>query len=149
VLAAAPDLDLAVPHALIDHFHRTATHSLTAVALVFIVSLVVTGKVTAGSGRLRQALVFSGAWGTHLLMDWLGADPSVPSGIQLFWPFSPDFYMSGVTIFPAIERNIQRSHFLVQNATAAVVEVAVGVPLVLLANWVSARRARPAEEAQS
>src|SRR5256885_15429968 len=45
-LAAAPDLDLVYPP-----IHRTVTHSVGAVALIFIVSMVVTGWVTRASAR--------------------------------------------------------------------------------------------------
>src|SRR5512144_2456969 len=46
VLATTPDLDL-----LLSHFHRSATHSVTAVLLVLIITAAVTGRVI----RLRAA----------------------------------------------------------------------------------------------
>lgn len=148
VLAAAPDLDLIVPDAVIDNFHRSATHSFVAVALVFIVSVVVTGKVTPRANRWWYASAFAAAWSTHLLMDWLGADPSRPAGIQLLWPFSPEYFTSGIDFFPATERNIrQEDLFLVRNFKAAFVETVVGIPLVTLAWWTSRLRARLARRA--
>ncbi|MGC4083477.1 MAG: metal-dependent hydrolase [Vicinamibacterales bacterium] len=139
-MAAAPDIDLMVPDAIEPHFHRTATHSITAVVLLFIVSMFVTGQVTPQVNRWRVSAILALAWATHLLMDWLGADPSIPSGIQLLWPFSERTSSRGSDWFPAIERDIHASHFLVQNTTAAIVEIVVGVPLVAFGLFINARR---------
>src|SRR5690242_20349446 len=56
ILAAAPDLDLIYPP-----IHRTATHSVTAVALAFIIAAALTGQVT----RWRTATVCALAYATH------------------------------------------------------------------------------------
>ena len=134
--AALPDADL-----LVTHFHRSATHSLTATALVLIVAAVVTGKVTRPS-----RWTFVGALGlahaTHLLLDWLGTDRFPPPGIQLLWPFSRDFFISHVDLFPPVERRIFRPEAFRVTAAAALVELAVLGPLALAALWVRRRRVR-------
>ncbi len=130
-LAAAPDLDLLLHKTLLGEFHRTATHSVTAVALVLIIGVLVTGKVTRRRSRW-WAVVFAAAWGTHLLMDWLGADPSRPPGQQLLWPFSDRYFISGIDFFPSTERNFHGEKFLIRNMIAGVTELAVGIPLVAL-----------------
>jgi membrane-bound metal-dependent hydrolase YbcI (DUF457 family) len=127
VLAALPDADLLIPH-----FHRTATHSLTATVLVFILAAVVTGKVT-GEIRWRLALVLATAYGTHLLLDWLGADPSPPRGFQLLWPFSDRFFISDLDLFPGTERRFGRGDFLLVNLYALLVELAILGPCALAA----------------
>src|SRR3954470_21657864 len=90
VLAAAPDLDLLFPGT-----HRTVTHSVgavIAVTVVTIVSILVTGKVTGVRPGVRPrvryliAVALILAFTSHLVLDWLGADPTPPNGLQLFWP---------------------------------------------------------------
>jgi inner membrane protein len=126
VLAALPDLDLLGPG-----FHRTWTHSVTAVIIVTIIAAAVTGQVT----RWRTALVCGAAYASHLLLDWLGADQFPPYGIELFWPFSDRWYISGWDIF----RQTARLHFFApeivrQNVLAVAQEVAILAP-VLLVLW--------------
>ncbi len=126
VLAAAPDLDLLVPR-----FHRTATHSLMAVLLVFMIAAAVTGRVT----RWRIASICAAAYASHLLLDWLGADQFVPAGIQLLWPFEPQFFISGWDVFEQTERR----HLFVkatihQNLHAVAREVVIVAP-VAAALW--------------
>ncbi len=140
-LAVGPDLDLLLHDRVIIDFHRTATHSFTAVAAVFIVTAFVTGGVTTRARRWWDASMCALAWSSHLFMDWLGADPSTPSGLKVFWPFSDRFYISGLGFFPATERDIHVSHFLVQNARAATVELCVGGILVAVALYINSRRA--------
>src|SRR5262245_34111858 len=74
VLAAASDLDLLFPRA-----HRTYTHSVVAILIVFIVAASVTGGVThlrasryGGQARWRTALICCAAYASHPLLDWLG-----------------------------------------------------------------------------
>ena len=133
-LAAAPDLDLVVPGG-----HRMATHSLFAMLLVFIIAAAVTAQVT----RWRDAVVCAAAYGSHLLLDWLGADNLPPRGIQLLWPVSDRWFISDLDLF----RQTARQHFLapavmLQNAIAVAQEVAIMAPIVALLWWARQRRRR-------
>jgi membrane-bound metal-dependent hydrolase YbcI (DUF457 family) len=127
-LAALPDIDLLLPIA-----HRTITHSLTAVAvlgLLMIIAAGVTGKVT-----VKIVLTYMAAYASHLLLDWLQTDPTPPFGIQLLWPFSSAWFISGWSVFRATERR----HFLEvatmkRNAVAMVQELAILAP-VMAALW--------------
>ena len=97
-LAAAPDLDLFLGW----RFHRTVTHSLGAALLVALVA-----AVDAGWRRrpvLYTSLTCGAAYGTHLLLDWLGADPTPPHGIMALWPFTDGWYISGWSLFDAVSR---------------------------------------------
>jgi membrane-bound metal-dependent hydrolase YbcI (DUF457 family) len=127
VLAALPDADL-----IFHGTHRTATHSLFAVAVVTILAIVVTGWV---KGRVDWwvVLVCAGAYASHLLLDWLGEDPFPPYGIQLLWPFSHRSFISSVSLF----RNTMRDPILdwtniVTNVKAVTQEVAILGPIVYL-----------------
>jgi membrane-bound metal-dependent hydrolase YbcI (DUF457 family) len=126
-LAAAPDLDL------LFGVHRMMTHSLSALVVVALGA-----SVGAGISRrpiARVALTCTFAYATHLMLDLLAADPGVPRGIQLLWPFSRTWFYSGLDIFPSTERNNLLSAFAItKNATALVREVAILGP-ILIVTW--------------
>jgi hypothetical protein len=128
ILAASPDIDLALPLA-----HRTVTHSLAAVvaiALVMIVAGAVTGKVTLKFGAACVV-----AYASHLLLDWLQTDPTPPFGIQLLWPFSPTWFISGWELFRATERrHLFEAATIRRNVLALMQEIAVLAP-VAAAAW--------------
>lgn len=133
-LAAIPDIDL-----LVRRYHRTATHSVTAVATVFIITAVVTGRVT----RWRTAALCALAYGSHLLLDWLGADHHPPPGIQALWPFSPRWFISGAGLF----RETSRLHLFtwattLQNARTVLQEIVILLPIVA-ALWLVREKAAP------
>ena len=127
-LAAAPDLDLLLPVQ-----HRTVTHSVAAVAAVAvgtILAIVVTRQVTA---RARIVAVCSLAVASHMLLDWLGPDPVFPHGLQMLWPFSDRFYISGWDLFkPTARTGLFTRPTMVRNLTAVAYETAVLGPVVLM-----------------
>ena len=132
VLATTPDLDL-----LFAHFHRSATHSVVAVVLVFMIAAAVTGKVTplrasryGGQSRFRIAAICAAAYATHLLLDWLGTDRFAPGGIQIWWPVGPRFYLSGWDIFDQTERLHPFAPATIdQNARAVAKEIGYLAPI--------------------
>jgi len=141
VLAVSPDLDL-----VYQPFHRTATHSVTAVVLVTIIAAAVTGRVK-GRTDWRAALLCGLAYASHLLLDWLGADPTPPHGLQLLWPFSHSWFIAPWTIFPGTERRtIFSAAALLANLRAVVTEMVLLGPLVI---WLGVRRSRTARRAPS
>jgi membrane-bound metal-dependent hydrolase YbcI (DUF457 family) len=127
-LAVLPDADLLLPIA-----HRTATHSVAAVAavaLLMIVARSVTGKVTA-----RIALACVAAYASHLLLDWLQADPTPPFGIQILWPWSATWFISGWEIFLGTERrHLFEPATILRNVVAVVQEIVILAP-VAAAVW--------------
>jgi inner membrane protein len=142
-LAALPDIDL-----LLMPIHRTMTHSVTAAFAVFIVAAGVTGWVT---GRVHWliAIACGAAYGSHVVMDWLGADASRPYGIQAFWPFSHHWFMSPLPVFPGTERRVPlsaRSMWI--NLKAAAAELAIMGTLAWAA-WRARERRRKFRAAAS
>jgi membrane-bound metal-dependent hydrolase YbcI (DUF457 family) len=177
-LATLPDADL-----LLRGYHRTATHSLTATALVTIVAILVTALVTllrsrqSAVGRPQSAVsrqsadrsqgsalasqqsigrqsgvgshqslwvvvVCAAAHASHLLTDWLGADFSKPSGIQLLWPFSDGWFRSGWDIFPQIERrDVLSAASIAINLKALIYELAI-MGSIVTALWFWRERSR-------
>ena len=140
-LATFPDLDLLLPIA-----HRTATHSVGAVVAVTIIAAAVTGKVTGKRSeedgtagvqegrrpRLRIALTCGAAYASHLLLDWLQADPTPPRGLQVLWPISSTWFISGWNVFRATERRQFLAWAVMgRNALAVVQELAILVPVVV------------------
>jgi membrane-bound metal-dependent hydrolase YbcI (DUF457 family) len=142
ILATASDLDLILPQT-----HRTWTHSFVAVAFVTIVAIAVTGQVKRSGDRpgvcprVRSLTVAALmlAFASHLLLDWLAVDPTPPHGIQLLWPFSNDWYVSGLNIFRGTaRRNLFTARTTWINATAIAQEVAILGPIA----WVTWRLRR-------
>jgi inner membrane protein len=138
-LAAVPDIDL-----LHIPIHRTVTHSVTAALAVTIVAAAVTGWVTA---RIQWtiAIACGAAYGSHIVMDWLGADASRPYGIQALWPFTDRWYMAPWSVFPGTERRSPlsaRSMWI--NFKAAVAEIGIMGSVALLAWRTRAARKRQA-----
>jgi membrane-bound metal-dependent hydrolase YbcI (DUF457 family) len=124
-LAAAPDLDLFFGG------HRTVTHSLTAAVVVGLCA----AAAAAATRRpiARVALTCTLAYATHLLLDLLGADPVPPEGIQLLWPFSRAWFISGWNVFEHTERRHLFSAFsLDENAKAIFREVLILVPVAAM-----------------
>jgi membrane-bound metal-dependent hydrolase YbcI (DUF457 family) len=133
-LAAAPDLDLAFVA------HRTATHSLTAVVLVGVVAACL--AASRGWPIARVALTCACAYGSHLLLDWLGEDFYPPRGIQLLWPISHDWYISGLDLFRQTARlRIFTRGPMLTNLRAVAQEIAILGPIVA-ALWLVRGRAR-------
>jgi membrane-bound metal-dependent hydrolase YbcI (DUF457 family) len=133
-LAALPDIDL-----LDYRHHRTVTHSVTAVAAVFIITAALTGKVT----RWRTAAIFALAWASHLVLDWLAQDHFPPFGIQAFWPFSRRWFISGLGLF----RETARLHLfsratILFNLRTGLQEIAILLPIVA-ALWLVRVKAAP------
>ncbi|MEO8260356.1 MAG: metal-dependent hydrolase [Acidobacteriota bacterium] len=134
-LGASPDLDLFLFR------HRAITHSIGAVALVFIVAAAVTGWVTRSvqplalrrDRTLRLAVICAAAYGSHLLLDWLAVDRNPPHGLRVLWPLSDRWYISGLDVFPQTEmRNLLSLASLRTNVKAVSFEAAVMLPVVAL-----------------
>jgi len=124
LLAAAPDLDL------LTRSHRRVTHSIGAV----IVAGIVAALVAAVRRRpvLRIALMCAGAYATHLFLDWLAVDRQPPYGLQMFWPFSHAWLISGWDVFRQTERYAFFSPATIwTNSLAVLQEIAILAPPVV------------------
>ena len=93
VLAAAPDLDWLIPG-----FHRGPTHSIGFAALVTL-GVAAVSRLATGKASWRIALICGLAYSTHIVMDWLGEDPTIRPGVAALWPFSDRLFMSGWNLF--------------------------------------------------
>jgi membrane-bound metal-dependent hydrolase YbcI (DUF457 family) len=141
-LAALPDIDL-----VYMPLHRRMTHSIPMALIVTIVAVAVTGWVSRRAGHRRSpvsswtGLACGLAWSSHVLLDWLGADASVPYGIQMLWPFSDEWFYSGWDLFPGTERRQPLSARAMWINLRAAVQETVMMGTVALAVWFASHRA--------
>jgi len=123
-LAVAPDVDL-----FMTRIHRTATHSVTAVVIVGLAAAAIALRIRTPA--VRTGLTCAAAYATHLLSDWLGADRSLPYGLQLLWPLDRRWFIASWTIFTEIERRQLFTHAVIrENLKAAALEVAIFAPML-------------------
>jgi membrane-bound metal-dependent hydrolase YbcI (DUF457 family) len=125
----APDLDL------LFGSHSTYTHSVGAILLVSLLTLAL-----GGARHWRVALAIAAAWGSHVLLDWLGNDTSPPIGIMALWPFDGGYYQSSLYLFDAISRRYWLpEQFIIGNLRAAAKELLILGPAVCVAYLVRSR----------
>ena len=128
--AMAADLDILI------HDHRSYTHSLGAVVVV--------GAIAWGIARRKSrpaaaglGVTIAAAYGTHLVLDWLGKDTAPPFGLPALWPFSSRYYISGADLFMEISRRYWKpDEFIIGNLKAGGWELLVLGPIALLAWYV-------------
>lgn len=117
-LGAAPDLDLAFIA------HRTVTHSLFAMLFVGLFAAALAANARRPIARV--ALMCAAAYGSHLLLDWLGTDYYPPRGIQLMWPLNQEWYISGLDVFRQTARlRIFTRGPMMTNLRAVLQEIAI------------------------
>ena len=125
-LAVFPDVDV------VFGVHRGPTHSLGAVVLVILV----TGGFAWWRG-LPAVLVAAScglAYASHLGLDWLGKDSRTPRGIMLFWPWSSEYYTSGMDLFLEISRRYWLPQEVIWgNLRSIVWELILLVPIAVIA----------------
>jgi inner membrane protein len=120
------DLDLILPMT-----HRGAAHSIAAAILAFIVAMAAVGWKRSAP-RARFAAAVGVAYLTHVLFDWLGEDSGPPSGIMALWPFSHEYYVSGLDVFAGVDRRYWLPGFWRQNLTSIVREIIILAPITLI-----------------
>jgi membrane-bound metal-dependent hydrolase YbcI (DUF457 family) len=123
-LGVAADLDL------LFGAHGTYAHSVGAALVV--------GLAAFALLRGRHALVAvacAAAYGSHVLLDWLGEDSSPPIGIMALWPFSRAYYHSYLDVFMGIMRQYWRPGFLQDNLRSISREVLTLAPIAIAAWW--------------
>ena len=130
VAAVIPDVDLFLPVP-----HRGPLHSLATAVLVGVIALVVIRQSRSHRDPTRAAFAVALAYGSHVLLDWMGADTSTPRGLMALWPTTSDYFIADVTIFRAISRRYWMTSFWWDNTVAVLQELAILVPPVALLAW--------------
>jgi membrane-bound metal-dependent hydrolase YbcI (DUF457 family) len=128
-VAIAPDLDILAGQ------HRSYTHSVGALAVVGLTSWLVLHRRRTNASAISAVL--TAAYGSHLVMDWLGKDTARPAGLTILWPFSSAYFMSGLDLFGEVSRRYWLpNEFILGNLGAVSWEVLVLLPLLIVA-WVT------------
>jgi membrane-bound metal-dependent hydrolase YbcI (DUF457 family) len=128
VLGIVPDLDLLLGP------HRAATHSFVAALIVGLAAAAITRRPRLGAAAAC-------AYGSHVALDWLGADTAPPFGVMALWPFRHEHYLSGLDVFSGVRRHLAPG-FWVFNLKAAVRELIILGPLTWIVFRLRVRAAR-------
>lgn len=124
-LGVAPDVDL------LFSGHRTITHSLGAVIFVGLFAAALAANARRPIARV--ALMCAAAYGTHVLLDWLGADYYPPRGIQALWPFSRQWFISDLDVFRQTARQqFTTGRIIQENILAVLQEILILTPVLIL-----------------
>jgi tetratricopeptide (TPR) repeat protein len=135
ILGVAADLDLIVGT------HRGPTHSLGAAVMIGLMAWAILRRRTDRAGRLAGAC--AAAYGSHILLDWLGSDTSPPIGLPALWPFSLAYYEAPWHVFLAVSRRVHQPElFWLPNARALARELLILLPVVTLVGYVRPKRPR-------
>ncbi len=141
--ANAPDLDF-LAGALVGEFnryHHMASHSIMASAIFMLLVFIVL--------RLNNSQSFKAVWlgglayNAHLLLDCITIDSSAPRGMQLFWPFTEQYFIAPFTFFTNIQHGGRNDTvwealgpiFSMHNLGAVFLELAVLLPIFLFMQW--------------
>jgi hypothetical protein len=126
VLGMCPDLDL------LWGLHRGPTHSVGAALIVGL-------AVAAFTSNARLGAASGCAYATHALLDWLGADSSMPVGIMALWPITWEYYQASTPIFDSVWRRNETPDFWSHNFKAIGKELLVLVPAAWAARTFAGR----------
>src|SRR5262249_47170616 len=97
-------------------------------------TLLVTPLASAALGPPgRRAAILGIGYASHLALDLVTVDRTVPQGIPLLWPFSQEPFLSPVPVFTDIHHGASWSAFVNWHNAGAVLTEALllGVPVLL------------------
>jgi membrane-bound metal-dependent hydrolase YbcI (DUF457 family) len=128
VVAFVPDLDIVLGA------HRGASHSAAGVIAAGLAGAAI--AVVRRWPIARTSIACALALASHVVLDWLGRDSSIPIGIPALWPFSTHYFYSGLDVFWDVSRRywIPRE-FILGNLEALARELVVLGPMAALAFW--------------
>jgi inner membrane protein len=163
IMANLPDIDF-LPGILAGNpslYHQGPTHSFAFALLAslaaagFLALARLPGSSSSSAPGISSATVFTLvllSHGSHLLIDFFGADRLPPYGLPLLWPLSDAHFRSPVPLFPGVHHTRVRSDSTLQwidnvlslrNLGAVGVEILWIGPVVLLGRRRSRRRTAP------
>jgi membrane-bound metal-dependent hydrolase YbcI (DUF457 family) len=97
----------------------------------------------------KEFFFFFGIYFSHIFLDFIAADDSIPYGEKLLWPFSNNYYISSITIFSDIHKSNLSSDFIfslfnLHNLHAVSIEFIILLPIVICVQlYRSKRRKNP------
>ena len=117
--------------------HSAYTHSVGATLVVGVVATLLDRK---HSGRFAIAAAL--AYGTHVVLDWLGSDTVAPLGVMALWPLTTDYFLSGLYWFPSVCRQYRELGCWLHNAARTGWEIVFLGPLAVGVLYLLKRRSR-------
>lgn len=139
--AVAPDLDLLLN--LFDgrNYHQAESHSV-GFALLAGLAAVVFAVWRRWQCVWRLGASVSGAWVSHILLDFLNRDTNPPIGLMALWPLDRGYYKSPWPVLLDIGRTLGWET-LINNTLAVLWECLVLTPVLVLAVWLRGRLPGP------
>ncbi len=147
--AMLPDVDLLAR--LVDgrNHHQMETHSLGAAVAAGLIAfgvLRVVGRTDslararaqARAGAWRSSMLFSLAWLSHGVVDFLSGDRTPPLGPMLLWPLSREHFIASHPLFLDTVRSLAWPS-LAHNVRALGGELLILLPLLGLVFWLRPR----------
>ncbi|MBE3132881.1 MAG: metal-dependent hydrolase [Acidobacteria bacterium] len=135
VIGVAADLDLAFG------VHSAYTHSIGAATIV--------AALVAGVTRQQRGLMglaAAAAYLSHVALDLLSQDTSIPLGVMALWPFSTHYFYSGLDLFFATDRRYWLPGFWLRDLRAIAWEILLVAPLAVFTLWIRRGPAIPQDE---
>lgn len=115
--------------------HSAYTHSLGAILVV-----TAAGSLQARGRGPLFALALAAAYGSHVLLDWLGSDSVAPIGVMALWPLTSDFFLSDRRWFMSVCREYWLLKCWWHNALGLTREILFLGPLAFGALYLAALR---------
>ena len=125
ILGILPDIDFLFGQ------HSRYTHSIGAAVLIGAVVL-----ACVGWSHLKTAFVASAAYSSHVLLDWLGTDTTIPYGVMAFWPLTDAHFLSEQGWFATVCREYWSGNCWLHNIGGAMWELVLLVPLTAVALYI-------------
>lgn len=145
VVANLPDADF-LPGFLTgdaNRYHSVWSHSLGAAV---VVGAAIAAFAAFRGGRPAPTfLLFGGVYFSHVVLDSLAVDGRPPYGVMMWWPLSDARLISPWPVFMSVDKvgrsdGFFQSLFVAHNLRAALWEIAVFAPVVLLVRAARKRR---------
>lgn len=133
-IACAPDIDY-IPglfHGGFNRFHQQQSHSLAWVALLALAAWLAARARNPAAGPRAMAFLLALAL-SHLVIDLLTNDLSVPRGIMIAWPFSDRYLFLPFHVFPNMAKQDWSEMLSRRNFAVAVFEAAATLPFLAAA----------------
>ncbi len=117
--------------------HSAYTHSVGATLVVGVVATLLDRNHSR-----RFAIAAALAYGTHVVLDWLGSDTVAPLGVMALWPLTTDYFLSGLYWFPSVCRQYRELGCWWSNLASIGWEIAFLGPLAVGVLYLLKRRSR-------
>ena len=117
----------------LNKYHHGFTHSL---GFCLFLSFLTAGiaKIFFSKSFIKICLLSCILLIGHLLMDYFTGDTSYPYGVMFFWPFSNEYLISPISLFPAFpKRGGIMDLFNPVNIKAYTYEIVVLLPVLVVA----------------